>query len=589
MPTSLRDIPGAGAGRRSRFRGRRRDPLPGYRPPILIDPGGGRSTPRFPRSLGRRRRPLAPRKGPDVFLLGVIALWVVLLGYLGMLAYGANRVELSIQGVADGALLTAEQAANLDVVLRADVEDHVLRQAELTLNGLPVDPAERLEGALRWMPESDWPLEDGEHVLRLVVPRALFGSAVAEVRFAVRNDPPDIRVPVLLDPVPIDAPVTIAGQVDPDVRVRVDNAPVEVDEEGRFELAYDRPPAGPVRIVAVDPAGNRATQDVFVPVEHPGGRGVHVSAAAWNHDGLRTAIFELIDAGRIDTVELSIKDESGELGHRTRVALANEIGATHNLFDLEDAVAELHARGVRVIGRVVAFRDPVLARAAWERGDHDWVIQDTDGQPLPVYGGFTNFAHPEVRRYNLAIALEAARAGVDEIMWDYIRRPEGALDRMVIPGLRTEPKRSIVQFLAEAYPLIRAEGVLHGAAVFGIAADRPDPVGQDIPQIARYTDVIAPMVYPSLWVRGEYGVADPPRMPYEMVKRSVADFQEKVEGTGTVITPWLQAFSLGHRYGAQEYQDQIRAVYDLGLDSWIFWSAYVRYEPTGFDVPPPRG
>ena len=68
----------------------------------------------------------------------------------------------------------------------------------------------------------------------------------------------------------------------------------------------------------------------------------------------------------------------------------------------------------RVIGRVVAFRDPVLAKAAWARGDKDWVVQDTAGAALGAYGGFTNFANANVVAYNLAIADEAARAGVDE-------------------------------------------------------------------------------------------------------------------------------------------------------------------------------
>ena len=37
--------------------------------------------------------------------------------------------------------------------------------------------------------------------------------------------------------------------------------------------------------------------------------------------------------------------------------------------------------------------------------------------------------------------------------------------------------------------------------------------------MARNVDYIAPMVYPSLWVSGEYQVQDPPRMPYEIVTR----------------------------------------------------------------------
>ena len=33
-------------------------------------------------------------------------------------------------------------------------------------------------------------------------------------------------------------------------------------------------------------------------------------------------------------------------------------------------------------------------------------------------------------------------AGVDHILWDYIRRPDGDLKKMVIPGLETTPEKT---------------------------------------------------------------------------------------------------------------------------------------------------
>ena len=33
------------------------------------------------------------------------------------------------------------------------------------------------------------------------------------------------------------------------------------------------------------------------------------------------------------------------------------------------------------------------------------------------------------------IAREAAEAGIDDVLWDYMRRPEGRLDSMYIPGV----------------------------------------------------------------------------------------------------------------------------------------------------------
>ncbi len=60
-----------------------------------------------------------------------------------------------------------------------------------------------------------------------------------------------------------------------------------------------------------------------------------------------------------------------------------------------------------MIGRLVAFRDPIYAEAAWAAGRHDEVLQTPSGGMLGTYGGFANYAHPAVRQYNLDIALEA--------------------------------------------------------------------------------------------------------------------------------------------------------------------------------------
>ncbi len=95
------------------------------------------------------------------------------------------------------------------------------------------------------------------------------------------------------------------------------------------------------------------------------------------------------------------------------------------------------------------------------------------------------------------------------------------------------------------------------------------------------------MVYPSLWVSGEYGVKDPKAMPYEIVTESLKDFQLAVDGTGARVVPWLQHFNLGHVYGPVEIKAQMRAAKDLGLEDWMFWSAAVRYNAEGFD-PLPR-
>ena len=204
---------------------------------------------------------------------------------------------------------------------------------------------------------------------------------------------------------------------------------------------------------------------------------------------------------------------------------------------------------------------------------------------LETYGGFTNYTHPEVHRYNLDIALEAVDAGVDDILWDYVRRPEGDPATMVIPGMQPQDTSSnaIVRFLATTHAALRERCVYQGASVFGIAADRPDAVGQDIPRIARHVDYIAPMLYPSHWVNGEYNVDNPNKQPYDIIKATLADFQAKTAGTGVALVPWLQDFSLGHTYGPVEVRAQIDAAASLGVPDWLLWNAGAVYTAGALD------
>jgi hypothetical protein len=173
---------------------------------------------------------------------------------------------------------------------------------------------------------------------------------------------------------------------------------------------------------------------------------------------------------------------------------------------------------------------------------------------------------------------------VDEILWDYVRRPEGPIGSMVFPGIASADENvtsSIVEFLTKGQTMLRPLHTLQGASVFGIAATRPSQVGQDVSAIAMHTDYVAPMLYPSHWNNGEYGVADPTRQPYDIVKASLADFQTAVAPTGRPLVPWLEDFSdKGVTYGDQQVQDQIRAADELGVPNWLLWNADTVYTQT---------
>ena len=85
------------------------------------------------------------------------------------------------------------------------------------------------------------------------------------------------------------------------------------------------------------------------------------------------------------------------------------------------------------------------------------------------------------------------------MLYDYVRRPDGPPQSMVFPGLRGTPEHSIVEFIRETRLALEPYGTFLGLSVFGVAATRPLEVSQDIPAMARESDYIAPMLYPSHW------------------------------------------------------------------------------------------
>jgi hypothetical protein len=302
-------------------------------------------------------------------------------------------------------------------------------------------------------------------------------------------------------------------------------------------------------------------------------------------------VLQLAREGRIDTVQLDIKDESGEIGYLSQVPLAAEIGATNDVYNPREALDQMHAAGLRVVGRIVAFRDPVLGKASWQSGDRERLVQTPSGTPYSGgYGqySFTNFADPEVRAYNIALAEEAAALGFDEILYDYVRRPDGSVSKLRFPGLTVSPEQSIADFLGETRPAVRRHGALLGASVYGISATRPEQIAQDIRLIAKHADYVSPMIYPSHWGRGEYGVANPEAQPYDITARSLADFVALTKDSATAVIPWLQSFSLRVRYGADEVRAQINAAEANGITSFILWDPNCKYSQAAALEPKPQ-
>jgi hypothetical protein len=546
----------------------------------VLDPDGVDPSPN-PRSeasqADERRLPAKRRRRLRVALAAAGA---ALFGLVSGYAMHDAGLQLSTMAPAEGAVLNAADADELIFRIEADLPS-LMDTATLEYDGSDVmSDAHVSDGELVFRPAD---LTEGEHTLRFSIERPFtpWSRLTREWRFSVDTTRPRIE---MLDP-PTSfvrgAPATISGRVSEPARVTVAGTPVEVAPDGTFAHTMPEPPMAPVPVLATDMAGNERGVRADVPVVprtplEPT-RAVHMTAISWRVDELREPVLDMLRRGQINTIQLDLKDEAGIVGYDSAVPFANRIGAVKPEYELADAVAQIHALGGRVIGRVVAFRDPVHARYAWENGMRDQVVQDPAGNPYAGYGGFTNFAHPAVQRYNVDVAREAAEAGVDDILYDYVRRPDGPIETMRFPGMKGTASSQIVEFLREADVALEPTGAFIGASLFGVAALQPEDIAQPVPAIARVVDYVAPMIYPSHWGAGSFDIANPNAMPYETVLASTRLFVEQTKGTGARVVPWLQDFSLGYEYGPEEVRAQIEAAADAGADEWIMWDALVTY------------
>ncbi len=324
-------------------------------------------------------------------------------------------------------------------------------------------------------------------------------------------------------------------------------------------------PVTDVATLASTPTGGPRT----LPIEL---RGVHVTMALASLPGKLDEYLDLEQDG-LTALELDVKDENGEIGFQApSVPLAVSSGAARDYYRAAEVARRVHRRGVYLVGRVVTFEDPVLSRARL-----DLAIRRTDGSVWRDAAGlgWTNPYDRRVWKYNVDVAEAAAKAGFDEIMFDYVRFPsDGDVASAVYRNKASLAKReAIPAFLRYASRRLEPYGVRVSAAVFGLSAARDLGIGQLPRRMAPYLDTVYAMTYPSLFGQGELGLQDPSTAPGATVARALRRFELALRGQDTLVVPWVQDFSFSVPYGLDEVRAQIDAARLSGAKGYMLWNA----------------
>ena len=364
---------------------------------------------------------------------------------------------------------------------------------------------------------------------------------------------------------------------------------------GKADLATDSAGAsviGGTAAASAQPAGSgvagteqmspelrRLRSDPLVPI-----RGLYVNRFAAQSKVKMAKLIAIADSTEINAFVIDIKDEFG-LNYNSDDPMVQKNGGTETkIKNLKALLDTLNAHNILPIARLVVFKDSVTARL-----NPGSTIRKPDGSAWRDRKGLT-WVNPyanEIWEYNFRVAEEAVKMGFGEIQWDYIRFPEPykSLPTQVFPESKGRSKAvALSEFLDASKKRLDKLGVRTTADIFGLVSTVGGAleIGQKWEPLVKSVDVVLPMVYPSHYPRGSFGIPRPNADPYNIIHIAISRGRERTEAlglSGERVRPWLQAFDLGQpRYGAHEIREQKRAVYDSGYEGWVLWHPGTKYD-----------
>lgn len=328
-----------------------------------------------------------------------------------------------------------------------------------------------------------------------------------------------------------------------------------------------------------------STEPVFVAthVKTPDSvKGLYMTACVAGTPSWRNSLMKMVEGTELNSMVIDIKDYSGTVS----IIDSNlETGSTTGcrVKDMRDFIAELHAKNIYVIGRISVFQDPHYTKLHPELA----VKSKSTGGVWKDHKGlsFIDVGAKPYWDYILKIATTSYALGFDELNFDYVRYPsDGNMKDTNFTwtnGTSTKPEM-LENFFSYLHSNLKNIGSKISVDLFGMTTTAKDDlgIGQELERALPYFDFIDPMVYPSHYPPNWNGFKNPANHPYEVIKLAMQGGVEKTNNASSTplkLRPWLQDFDLGETYGVPEVQAQIKATYDVGLNSWLVWDAGNKY------------
>lgn len=315
-------------------------------------------------------------------------------------------------------------------------------------------------------------------------------------------------------------------------------------------------------------------------------RGLYLAGPACGVSSVLQRVDRFILAGG-NTVVFDAKDLDGAVTYRSTVPLAGwGKGRDEPMIpSLPAMVGRFHDRGLHVVARMAVFLDGEMGGKC-----PDLAQLGPGGTRCAELGAkWLDPMRPEVRAYNLALAAELARAGVDEVQLDYVRYPAGLRVGRATGDVRDDPEatrarrcETITAFVAAARDTLHALdatlSVVLGGDLGWDGGGDAILCGQDVAMLAASADILCPTIFPGQFAPGFAGCRRPAAEPAWIAAEGVRRFRT-LAGEAAQVRPWLQAFP----WHVQDFDGayvaaQVKGAQGGGADGWCLWSPTSQYD-----------
>ncbi|BFL77569.1 hypothetical protein ACUXIQ_001782 [Staphylococcus hominis] len=387
-----------------------------------------------------------------------------------------------------------------------------------------------------------------------------------------------------------------------------DNASDSGQKDGNQKNEQSSNKSGNSQSDALKKNNDKNTNENKVDYPKDGVKGIYVTSNSTQGKKMDELV-KFIKDSNLNTMVIDVKDDTGNITMKLNTGNKQVDKNTLDIVDGKKLLKKLHDNNIYPIARIVTFKDTKLAN------EHpEWTFKNSDGS-VWTNGKGDSFVNPfmkEVWKYDIDVAKAAAKAGFQDIQFDYVRFPEGFENQAdSLTYNKGEYKNSqmssgdqrvdtITKFLEYANKELKPMGVNVSADVFGYSAlvENAPGIGQSFPKISKNVDAISSMIYPSHWSNGDFGLQAPDTEPYKTVNRYIQKENSLLDTLGKdkpISRPWIQDFTASYLgagnyidYDAKAISEEVQALKDNGVNEFLLWNAGNDYTE-GVNYNPKKG